>query len=43
MATELAYAHDRVDVDNIVRVRGRKVIGATLQKKSAVLFTSIRI
>jgi dienelactone hydrolase len=41
MATELAYAHERVDVDNIVRVRrGGKVIGATFaeEKRSTVYF-----
>jgi dienelactone hydrolase len=41
LATELAYAHDRVDVDNVVRVRrGGKVIGATFaeDKRRTVYF-----
>jgi dipeptidyl aminopeptidase/acylaminoacyl peptidase len=41
MATELAFAHDRVDVDNIVRSRrGGKVIGVTFveDKRRTVYF-----
>ena len=34
MATELAYANDKVDVDNVVRIgRGRKVIGVTFAEE----------
>jgi dipeptidyl aminopeptidase/acylaminoacyl peptidase len=40
-ATELVYANDRVDVDNVVRVgRGQKVIGVTFaeEKRQTVYF-----
>ena len=41
MATELAYAHDKVDVDNVIRVRrGGRVIGATFaeDKRKTIYF-----
>jgi dipeptidyl aminopeptidase/acylaminoacyl peptidase len=41
MATELAYANDKVDVDNVVRIgRGQKVIGATFaeERRETVYF-----